>query len=89
MASLHSPDMPNACVDALPLPSGAETWSRPLLGAFKKGMRAHQAGLCLSDCPYEDKRKWDGRLSWSRAFRNAWGDGWRWSEIRDKQMALF
>ena len=52
MGSRRKPDMPGACDAVLSLPPGAETWSRPLLGAFKKGMRAHQAGLCLSDGCY-------------------------------------
>ena len=51
-----------------------------MLGAFKKGVRAHQAGEALAACPYDDKRKPNGRLSWSRAFITAWTDGWHWSE---------
>lgn len=50
-----------------------------LLGAFKKGAKACDAGLPITDCPYIDKRKADGRLSWSRAFIAAWRDGWRWA----------
>jgi hypothetical protein len=45
-------------------------------GAYKKGAMAAQEGLPLTACPYLDKRKPDGRLSWSRAFRTAWRDGW-------------
>ncbi len=26
-------------------------------------------------CPYRDKRKLDGRLTWSRAFATAWCEG--------------
>ncbi len=29
-----------------------------------------------ADCPYSDKRKPSGKLSWSRAWRNAWLLGW-------------
>ena len=47
------------------LPSGAHRWNRALLGAFKKGISAQQAGLDLDSCPYEDKRKASGRLTWS------------------------
>lgn len=61
------------------LPSGAHRWNRALLGAFKKGISAQQAGLDLDSCPYEDKRKASGRLSWSRSFISAWRDGWLWS----------
>jgi len=45
-------------------------------GAYRKGLAAHVAGEPLSACPYRDKRKWNGKLSWSRAFINAWCDGW-------------
>lgn len=60
-------------------PNGYEQWNPAWRGAFKKGVLAHQAGIDRSQCPYEDKRKWDGRLSWSRAFIATWRDGWDWS----------
>jgi len=50
--------------------------NRALLGAVKKGIAAKKAGLSETDCPYKDKRKPSGRLSWSRAFRYAWFDGY-------------
>jgi len=53
--------------------------NKALVGAFRKGALAHQAGQPIEACPYSDKRKPDGRLSWSRAFRSMWLDGWRWS----------
>lgn len=61
------------------LPHDAHQWNRALLGAFKKGLIAHREGLPVGACPYDDKRKPSGRLSWSRAFIAAWDDGWRWS----------
>lgn len=61
------------------LPHDSYRWNRAILGAFKKGVLAHQAGLPIKDCPYGDKRKPDGRLSWSRSFIAAWRDGWRWA----------
>jgi hypothetical protein len=62
------------------LPQGSFRCNKALLGAFKKGVLAHQAGQPIEACPYSDKRKPDGRLSWSRAFRTMWQDGWRWSD---------
>lgn len=51
-----------------------------LEGAFRKGSLAYQAGLSLDACPYRDKRAPSGKLTWSRAFRTAWADGWRAAE---------
>jgi hypothetical protein len=62
------------------LPWDAYRWNKAIRGAFRKGAIAHRAGLPQSACPYGDKRKPDGRLSWSRSFISAWQDGWRWSE---------
>jgi len=50
-----------------------------LEGAEEKGRAAARAGLPFSSCPYSDKRNTSGKLSWSRAFMNAWKMGW-WSE---------
>ena len=61
------------------LPSDAYRWNRAIRGAFKKGILAQQAGDPIEACPYDDIRKPDGRLSWSRSFVLAWRDGWRWS----------
>lgn len=61
------------------LPQGSERWNKALLGSFKKGVLAHRGGQPIEACPYRDKRKPDGRLSWSRSFISAWQDGWRWS----------
>lgn len=35
-----------------------------------------RSGLTLEQCPYRDKRKPDGKLTWSRAHIRAWEDGW-------------
>ena len=61
------------------LPEGLSKMSPALAGAFQKGMAAYQNGQSITDCPYEDHRKPDGRLSWSRAFRNTWRNGWQWA----------
>lgn len=50
--------------------------NRALLGAMRKGIKAKADGQPRSSCPYEDKRKLDGRLTWGRAFRKAWFDGY-------------
>lgn len=52
-------------------------WNKALIGAYKKGAKAKQDGLLITDCPYEDHRKPSGKLSWSRSFIRAWQDGWR------------
>lgn len=49
----------------------------PIDGARRKGGEAARQGLPLSACPYADKRSNSGRLTWSRAFRSAWFDGYR------------
>ena len=46
-------------------------------GARRKGAEAARSGLPVQACPYRDKRTDSGRLSWSRAFRNAWLEGHR------------
>lgn len=43
--------------------------------AERKGREAFLAGKAYRDCPYEDKRTWRGAVTWSRAFRTAWFDG--------------
>lgn len=48
----------------------------PLDGAYLKGLLAGLADESEDACPYEDKRKPCGRLTWSRAFRAAWFEGW-------------
>lgn len=61
------------------LPDGFEKWNSALRGAFKKGIQSYLDGAPMGACPYEDKRKVDGRLSWSRSFIAAWHDGWEWA----------
>jgi ribosome modulation factor len=60
----------------------------PLDGAYLKGINAGIAGEPLDACPYEDKRKWDGRLTWSRAFRTAWCDGWKHATTNREQALI-
>jgi len=57
------------------LPAGFHNWNRALQGAYLKGWRAAQAGESATTCPYWDKRKKDGRLTWARSFLLAWQDG--------------
>lgn len=56
-------------------------------GAYLKGLAAAVNDEPLNACPYKDKRKADGKLSWSRAFRNAWRDGWQEAK-RNPEQAL-
>ena len=60
-----------------PLPRDFGLWNPAMRGAFRKGMEAFAHGRPETACPYQDKRKADGRLTWSRAFAAAWRDGWR------------
>lgn len=54
-------------------------------GAYRKGHAAGLDGLPAGACPYEDKRKASGRLTWSRAFIAAWHDGWQAGNEQRKQ----
>jgi len=45
--------------------------------AFWRGVKARRAGKAKHCCPYEDTRQHTGRLTWSRAYRNSWMDGWK------------
>lgn len=58
-----------------PLPSNFDSWNPAMRGAYLKGRRAWAEGLRIEACPYRDKRKDCGRLTWSRAFIRAWEDG--------------
>lgn len=64
----------------IPEPNGFTNWNRSLQGAYRKGALARLGGSSLADCPYRDKRKEDGRLSWSRSYITAWTDGYRDAE---------
>ncbi len=61
----------------VPKDPGAPRRRTPLETAREKGRQAFLEGADLTDCPYPDHRKADGRVTFSRAFRNAWRDGWR------------
>ena len=58
-------------------------------GAYRKGYEAAAAGKTAGACPYEDKRKDCGRLTWSRAFRAAWHDGWDAARQADPLSAYY
>lgn len=59
-------------------PPNFDKWTKGLQKAWLSGNRAALArSATLADCPYEDKRKADGRLTWSRAYINAWRDGFK------------
>lgn len=58
-------------------PRGFEQWNRALQGAYRRGFAAARAGEPERACPYDDKRKANGSLTWSRSFITAWCDGWR------------
>lgn len=72
---------------AKPNPPNLSTWNRAHRGAYLKGLHAGLAGEPISSCPYDDKRKASGRLSWSRSFISAWRDGWEYAHS-DRDQAL-
>lgn len=57
----------------------------PMDAAVLKGEQAALAGQPESACPYKDKRVASGRLSFSRAWRNAWVSGHRQAMFRLRQ----
>ncbi len=59
----------------VPVPSLFTQSNRAMRGAYTKGVAAFFSGLSIEDCPYRDKRKASGGLSWSRAFITCWRDG--------------
>ena len=56
-------------------------------GTYKKGYAAGLAGDPQIS-PYTDKRKANGRLTWSRAFDCCWHDGWKAGNEQRKQDAI-
>jgi hypothetical protein len=68
--------------EALSRPRGFFSWNRSLRGAFERGERDMRAGGSLDDCPYADARKANGQITWSRAFRAAWRDGFLYAAAR-------
>ena len=70
------------------IPSGFEKWNPAMRGAYSKGYAAGLSGADVDSCPYDDKRKDCGRLTWSRAFRCAWRDGWN-AGMNDRIDRLF
>lgn len=58
-------------------PDNFSSWNRAMRGAYARGYRDSMAGVPIHQCPYQDTRKWDNRITWSRAFARAWEDGWQ------------
>ena len=58
------------------MPRDFEKWNPAMRGALIKGMKARESGIDRGSCPYIDKRKDCGRLTWARAFILSWQDGW-------------
>lgn len=48
----------------------------PFERAVDFGRVAFRDGLPRTENPYDDHRKWNGKLTWSRAWMKAWDDGW-------------
>lgn len=67
---------------ALNRPRGFYSWNRSLRGAYERGERDAAAGKTEADCPYKDARRCNGQLTWSRAYRSAWRDGYYAASVR-------
>lgn len=67
---------PDFLFGVVPVPPLFAQWNRAMRGAYKKGAAAFFSGNGFDDCPYRDKRKTSGGLSWSRAFIACWQDGY-------------
>lgn len=61
-----------------------EFWNPAMRGAYGKGIQAFIDGKTIDDCPYSDKRKPSGGLSWSRAFLKTWQDGFNEAKRKSK-----
>jgi len=51
-------------------PKGSFRWAR------RRGFNDQSRGVGRDECPYGDRRTARGLITWSRAFGNAWRDGW-------------
>lgn len=60
--------------------SKGKLWGR---SSIAKGWKAYFAGQEESDCPYKDTRTLDGRVSFSRAYRKAWLQGYNAAKLLD------
>lgn len=50
--------------------------NRAHASAWRKGYEAAEGGQPASANPYQDKRTDSGKVTFSRAFRKAWAEGW-------------
>ncbi len=56
---------------------GMMTANKALLAAMEKGRQARRSGLSEYSNPYPDLRTERGSITFSRAFRRFWVEGWR------------
>lgn len=56
--------------------------TKSLDAATRRGREDAKKGVPRENNPYKDKRKPDGRLTWSRAYVRAWFEGWD-SEVKE------
>ena len=62
--------------------------NKAYLGAIRKGMEARECGEQPTANPYRDRRKKDGRLTWSRAFQLAWDAGYQGTATHNEKEAI-
>lgn len=59
--------------------------NRAHLAVFWKGHTAALAGEPKSSCPYRDWLSLAGHVTFSRAYQNAWIDGWQHGYLEKKE----
>lgn len=60
-----------------------------LAAAYRRGRRDRYRGLVEQMNPYPDNRTTRGQVTWSRAYRKEWSDGWRAGDrlLRDQPIS--
>ena len=56
--------------------------NKALATAKRKGEQARRDGKAETENPYPDTRTWRGHVTFARAFRRAWAEGWREEDAR-------
>jgi ribosome modulation factor len=60
--------------------------SPQLRGAYWRGYRAGESGQSQASCPYADVLSSRGHVTFSRAYINAWTEGWKYGAARRAQL---
>jgi ribosome modulation factor len=60
--------------------------NRALKGAYRKGREAYADGKPIERCPYPDWTTARGSVTFSRAFRRYWFEGWEDARAEDVEL---